>query len=65
MVKGKWQRRWGAWLCTECGRMVTLDHRTGRVSQVWPPRRYGRKASNFFLPCKDGAEMNGGSKRRL
>lgn len=33
-----------AWLCTECGKLVRLDYETGRLVQIWPSRRYGRRA---------------------
>jgi hypothetical protein len=32
----KWIR---AWFCTDCGRLVRLDYRTGRLIQIWPGRR--------------------------
>lgn len=39
-----WQRAL-AWLCTSCGRLARLEYETGRRVEIWPARRYGRKAA--------------------
>ncbi len=43
-VRVRWKKYW-AWLCTSCGRLWRLDYVTGRRIEIWPARRYGRKAA--------------------